>query len=149
VRETRKFRASTPHENSFSFLAVLAKACAYLSYLALFFAYFYTGRCASFIVDYWRNILAINLPGKPLPAISLLVLACDRGNRPMLVGLVLGAFFAAILILLQRNPRGQAWVPACLTLAWGLCALHLLAVLLGIYLTLIPASIYPIAPAKP
>jgi hypothetical protein len=130
-------------------LAVLAKVCAYLSYLALFFAYFYTGWCASFIVDYWRKLLEVNLPGKALPAISLLVLACDRSNGPIVIGLLLGTIFVAVLVWLQRSPRGQAWLPLCVTLAWGLCALHLLAVLLSIYLTMIPVSIYPLMPAKP
>jgi hypothetical protein len=128
---------------------VLAKACAYLSYLTLFFAYAVSGWTVSGIVEFWRKLLEINLPGKALPAIALLVLACDRSNGPTIIGLVLGAFFVAMLFWLQRTSRGQAWVPTFLAVAWGLCALHLWAVLVSIYLTMIPVSIYPVLPSKP
>jgi len=115
---------------------MLARAFNYLSYLALFCAYAGTGYTASLNAQFMKNMVDIMYPGKPLPGLSLLVLALEKTIHPAVSGPIIGIIFVITFVVLNRGLQTTKWVPICMTVAWGLCVLYLVALIWAIALLL-------------
>jgi hypothetical protein len=116
----------------------LVRILNYLSFLAVFAAYALTGYIVSINGRFFLRLIRENLPGRPLPAISELVFYWDVPSCPITIGIVTGLIFAGGLFLLYHNEKTQRWVPLGLTIAWGLCVLHLLAFVCAVGLASVP-----------
>jgi len=120
---------------------MISTVTTYASFLALFAALVLTGYVVSIDGIYLRHMVDANLPGKPLPALSILVLQIDGSRWPIFWGWVLGLGFLAALLVLETFPLERKWLPFVLSLGWGLCVLNLLSFTVGENLILPPSHI--------
>jgi hypothetical protein len=58
------------------------------------------------------------------------------------LGVLIGLCFAVGLAFLDCRGQTRSFVPIGLTIAWGLCTLHLLAFVIAVGLIAVPQSIH-------
>jgi hypothetical protein len=107
-----------------------------LSFAVLFSAYVLTGYVVSVSGEYYARMVRMNLPGRPLPTLTELMLFCDGSAWPIYLAVLIGLAF------LDCHDQTRRFVPIGLTIAWGLCALHLLAFVIAVGLIAVPQSIH-------
>jgi hypothetical protein len=112
-----------------------------LSFVALVLAYVLTGYVVSISGEFYARMVCINLPGRPLAAITDIILYCDGSAWPRYLGVLIGLGFAGSLALLDRRNQTRKFVPLALTIAWGLCVLHLPAFVIAAGLLSVPVFI--------
>jgi hypothetical protein len=113
-----------------------------LSFVALFLAYVFTGLVVSINGEFYARLARINFPGKPLPRITEIVLYCDSSAWPIYLGGFIGLCFAVGLALLDCSDQKRKLVPLGLSIAWGLCFLHLLAFVCAVGFLAVPEFIH-------
>jgi uncharacterized membrane protein YhaH (DUF805 family) len=110
----------------------------YFSFVAVALVQIVTGFVFQKIPHFYKGIYQMDLPGKPLPDITLFVLRCSDSGLSEWVALSLGIFYLGALSFLERDDRRRAYLPVCLIAIMTFCWLQLLVTFIALTMPQIP-----------
>jgi len=110
------------------------------SYVTLFAAYWITGILIWGLTSWYGHLFKENLPGKELPGLTFFALTIGK-LHPIALNFILGTIFCGLLFFLESgNEKKRALIPFCLTVAFILLFLQLIAIFFGLSMPFVPTT---------
>jgi hypothetical protein len=95
----------------------LARILNYVSYVTAGLVLIGSGLIATTVLGVYHEAFTRDLPGQPLPSLTLFALACANSHAVMIFDIIAGLGFSGLLFYLDRsNEKQRAYVPVCLAI---------------------------------